>query len=187
MSLFRLILATLRFHWRTNLAVACGVAVSAAVLTGALLVGDSMRGSLRHLTLDRLGRIDEALVSEHFFRAILADQLTGKPGAAGGSPTAAPAILLTVSVENPDPQSPRRANRVQLAGCDGRFWQLGSGRTRSYSTNRWPSGSAFGPATRCCCVCRGSARFRPTAPWAENVRPSTPSGLRSAKSFRPKG
>jgi len=25
-----------------------------AVLTGALLVGDSMRGSLRHLTLDRL-------------------------------------------------------------------------------------------------------------------------------------
>ena len=60
MSAIRLILSSLWFHWRTNLAVACGVAVGTAVLTGALLVGDSMRGSLRHLTLDRLGRIDEA-------------------------------------------------------------------------------------------------------------------------------
>ena len=81
MSAIRLIFATLGFHWRTNLAVACGVATGAAVLTGALLVGDSMRGSLRHLTLDRLGRIDEALVSEHFFRAVLADQLVTKPSA----------------------------------------------------------------------------------------------------------
>ena len=61
MSAVRLILRSLLFHWRTNLAVACGVAVGTAVLSGALLVGDSMRGSLRHLTLDRLGRIDEAL------------------------------------------------------------------------------------------------------------------------------
>ena len=130
MSLLRLILATLWFHWRTNLAVACGVAVGAAVLTGALLVGDSMRGSLRHLTLDRLGRIDEALVSEHFFRAALADELAGKRDTAGRSPTAAPVILLTVSVENPHPQSPRRASRVALVGCDGRFWGLGSGGPR---------------------------------------------------------
>jgi putative ABC transport system permease protein len=61
MTFFRLIFRSLRYHWRTNLAVACGVAVGTAVLTGALLVGDSMRGSLRHLTLDRLGRINQAL------------------------------------------------------------------------------------------------------------------------------
>jgi len=126
MSVTRLIFATLWFHWRTNLAVACGVATGAAVLTGALLVGDSMRGSLRHLTLDRLGRIDEALLSDHFFRAVLADQVAARSGSSGG----APAILLTVSLENPDPQSPARANRVQLVGCDGRFWRLGSGGPR---------------------------------------------------------
>lgn len=43
---------------------------------------------------------------------------------------AAPAILLTVSAENPDPQSPRQASGVQLVGADGRFWQLGSGAPR---------------------------------------------------------
>jgi ABC-type lipoprotein release transport system permease subunit len=130
MSLLRLTLATLWFHWRTNLAVACGVAAGAAVLTGALLVGDSMWGSLRHLTLDRLGRIDEALVSDHFFRAVLADQLAAKPGSANGTASAAPAILLRVSLENADSQSPARAGRVELVGCDGRFWRLGFGGPR---------------------------------------------------------
>ncbi len=40
------------------------------------------------------------------------------------------AILLRVSLENADPQSPARANRVELVGCDGRFWRLGSGGPR---------------------------------------------------------
>ena len=106
------------------------MAAGAAVLTGALLVGDSMRGSLRHLTLDRLGRIDEALVSDHFFRAVLADQLAAKPGSANGTASAAPAILLRVSLENADSQSPARAGRVELVGCDGRFWRLGFGGPR---------------------------------------------------------
>jgi len=38
-----------------------------AVLTGALLIGDSVRGSLRHLVLDRLGKIDQLLVVDRSF------------------------------------------------------------------------------------------------------------------------
>jgi len=49
------------------------------VLTGALVVGDSMRSSLRRLTLERLGRIDELLVADRFFRAELADELADDP------------------------------------------------------------------------------------------------------------
>ncbi len=120
MSSFRLILRSLCYYWRTNLAVACGVAAGTAVLSGALLVGDSMRGSLRRLVLDRLGRIDAAMVTGRFFRAELAEELA-----------AVPAILLRVSLENADPQSPRRANRVELMGCDARFWQLGDGRPQN--------------------------------------------------------
>jgi len=115
MSILRLILASFFHHRRMNFAVACGVAVGTAVLTGALLVGDSMRGSLRYLALDRLGRIDEAVQSDHFFRAQLADEFS------------APAIILSASMENPLRQAPLRANRVQLIGCDKRFWQLGAG------------------------------------------------------------
>ena len=41
-----LALRNLRYYWRGNLAVLLGVAVGAAVLAGALFVGDSLRGSL---------------------------------------------------------------------------------------------------------------------------------------------
>ena len=122
MSPLRLTLASLLYHWRTNFAVACGVAVCTAVLTGALLVGDSMRGSLRHLTLDRLGRIDEALVTSHFFRAALAEE-AGQRGRAGHSAASEPGNRRFAD---------RRDVRIgcELIGCDERFWQLGDGRPR---------------------------------------------------------
>ena len=47
MTFGRLLWRNLWFHWRGNLAVLLGVIVGAAVLTGALLVGDSLRGSRR--------------------------------------------------------------------------------------------------------------------------------------------
>jgi ABC-type antimicrobial peptide transport system permease subunit len=75
MTLFRLLLRSLTFHWRGNSAVLLGVAVGTAVLTGALLVGDSLRGSLRERTLERLEWIDQALVAPRFFRAKLAEEL----------------------------------------------------------------------------------------------------------------
>ena len=52
----RLVLRGLTYYWRTNVAVVLGVATAVAVLAGALLVGDSVRGSLRDLVLQRLGR-----------------------------------------------------------------------------------------------------------------------------------
>ena len=126
MSTFRLLLASLAYHWRMHAAVGLGVAAGTAVLTGALLVGDSMRGSLRHLTLDRLGRIDQALLADRFFRGQLATEMAARPGFPEQS-AAVPAILLQVSMESAAGEPAARANRVQLVGCDARFWQLGAG------------------------------------------------------------
>jgi len=126
-SLLRLILASLAYHWRMNLAVALGAAAGTAVLSGALLVGDSMRGSLRELTLDRLGRIDQVLLTGRFFRSRLAEELSDEPQFKQHFSAAVPGILLRASLQNADPQAPRRANRVNLLGCDERFWRLGSG------------------------------------------------------------
>jgi ABC-type lipoprotein release transport system permease subunit len=126
MSFFRLILSALLYHGRTQAAVGLGVAAGTAVLTGALLVGDSMRESLRRLTLDRLGRIDEALVADHFFRARLADELASARKLDPQSDVA-PVILLTVPLGTDDPDHPARVNHVNLIGCDARFWRLGHG------------------------------------------------------------
>ena len=68
MTLRTLVVRSVRFHWRTNLAVLLGVATATAVLAGALVVGDSVRGSLRDLALQRLGRADIAVSTAGFFR-----------------------------------------------------------------------------------------------------------------------
>ena len=101
MSLVRLILASLAYHRRTNLAVALAVMAATAVLTGALAVGDSMRGSLRHLLLDQLGAIDEVLVTDRFFRPELAKELTAAPRFEQFFDQAVPAVFVQGTVEHP--------------------------------------------------------------------------------------
>ncbi len=127
MTLLRLIAASLTYHARMHAAVACGVAVATAVLTGALVVGDSMRASLRRLTLQRLGRIDDALVTDRFFRVALADEWASAPALRKRTAQTVPAIVLRASLQSTGPDAPRRANHVNLVGCDGRFWELGHG------------------------------------------------------------
>jgi len=72
MSIKILILRSATYHWRTNIAVALGVAAAVSVLGGALLVGDSVRGSLRDLVLSRLGRTGQVVSSMGYFRDALA-------------------------------------------------------------------------------------------------------------------
>src|SRR6185295_14218490 len=78
MSVWQVISKSLSHHWRIHCAVALGVAAATAVLTGALIIGDSVRGSLRHLVLDRLGKIDDLLVLDRFVRQELAEELARK-------------------------------------------------------------------------------------------------------------
>ena len=113
MTTRQLLLRSLQYHQGIHLAVALGVAVGAATLAGALIVGDSVRESLRNLTLDRLGRIDHALVADRYFREALAEELPGET---------APAILIRGSAEAPDTGA--RASKVNLHGADERFWAL---------------------------------------------------------------
>jgi putative ABC transport system permease protein len=106
------------YYWRTNAAVVLGVATAVAVLAGALLVGDSVRGSLRDLVLQRIGRTDRAVVSTGFFREALGDVIAAE-GSVGG---ASPLIAIEGVVSNQ--ASGRRASRVQVYGVDDRFWRF---------------------------------------------------------------
>src|SRR3954447_17207303 len=99
MNAWRFILSSLRHYRRIHIAVALGVAVATAVLTGALLVGDSMRGSLRDLTLQRLGRIDTVLVAGHPFRASLAAELAEDAEFKKSFTAAEPALLLNGTLQ----------------------------------------------------------------------------------------
>jgi ABC-type antimicrobial peptide transport system permease subunit len=134
--MWRFILRSLVYHWRIHLAVALGVAAATAVLTGALLVGDSVRGSLRRLTLDRLGRIDEVLVTDRFFAAQQAARLEASTGFRQHFSAAVPAILFPRgTLEKQGATQSGRAAQVLIVGCGEAFWELGNA---SYRPARTP-------------------------------------------------
>ena len=122
MHLRHLIVRGLSYYWRTHAAVVLGVATAVAVLAGALLVGDSVRGSLRDLVLQRLGRADLVVLSSGFFREALAADVESDPAFSRSIDRIVPIVVLQGVVS--DQASGRRASRVQVYGVDDRFWRF---------------------------------------------------------------
>src|SRR5579862_8680523 len=110
--MFSLVKRSLAYYWRTNLAVILGVATAVAVLSGALLVGDSVRDSLRDLVLARLGKTEAVVSSAQFFREQLSQDVPGS----------APLIVLQGMVTHE--KDGRRAANVAVYGIDDRFWRF---------------------------------------------------------------
>jgi putative ABC transport system permease protein len=105
-----------QYHWRTNLAVVLGVAAAVSVLAGALVVGDSVRGSLRDLALGRLGRTDYVVSALGFFREAAADDVRSALKASRAAPMIVADGFVTLE------SSGRRASNVLVYGVDQRFW-----------------------------------------------------------------
>jgi putative ABC transport system permease protein len=115
-GMVRLILRNLGYYWRTNCAVIAGVATAVAVLSGALLVGQSVRASLRDLVFQRLGGTGYVVSSDRFFRADLAGDFAPVAGANGACP-----IISVPGVVINDATGTRVLN-VNVFGVDERFW-----------------------------------------------------------------
>lgn len=118
MTLWSLVRRSLRFHWRTHAGVVAGVMVATAALTGALLVGDSVRASLRQMALARLGRIEFAMDAGD---RLVRTEAVARLQKALARPVA-PALILPGMASSQDQRG--RANRIQVLGADNRFWQL---------------------------------------------------------------
>src|SRR6478672_3717205 len=117
-----LIKQSLFYYWRTNLAVVLGVATAVSVLAGALLVGDSVRTSLRDLVVQRLGRTSFVISSSGFFREQLSDDIQADPQfAQHGLSTLCPLISLEGTVTHE--RSKRVASKINVYGVDERFWK----------------------------------------------------------------
>jgi len=94
-SLGGLGLALARQWWPqvAALAAACGVVTTAVV--GAIGVGDRIQQGLLDLAVDRLGRIEAAVIADGFFRGGLADDMT-RADSDGSEPAArlVPAVVM---------------------------------------------------------------------------------------------
>jgi len=113
---------SLTYYWRTNVAVVLGVATAVSVLAGALLVGDSVRGSLRDLLLGRLGRTDHVIASTSLFREQLAQDLAAQPEFKAAFSGVTPVVIVqgTVTAQNEG----RRMSQARVYGVDDRFWRF---------------------------------------------------------------
>jgi ABC-type antimicrobial peptide transport system permease subunit len=116
MQTTQLIKRSLAYYWQTNLVVVVGVAIAVSVLAGALLIGESVRGSLRDLSARRLGKTDDLIAAPNFFR----EQLAADLGIGIGETCPMIAIDGVVVHE----QSKRRAGAVKVYGVDERFWKF---------------------------------------------------------------
>jgi ABC-type lipoprotein release transport system permease subunit len=89
-------LAGLRRDWRSHLALAAATAVAAATLTGALVIGDSVRASLRRSALEGLGSITHLVRLEGSFPRDLATRLAPALESAQVAPLAAARAAVRV-------------------------------------------------------------------------------------------
>jgi ABC-type antimicrobial peptide transport system permease subunit len=105
----RLLLRNLLYFRGVNIAVLIGMAVATAVLSGALMVGDSVRASLVELALRRLGAVDDALISTRFFDESLGPRVAGRAKDFDVSPT-----IITQGAAADETSNTRTAD-VQIA------------------------------------------------------------------------
>ncbi len=123
MQTSHLLKRSLTYYWQTNLVVVLGVAIAVSVLAGALLIGESVRGSLLDLSARRLGKTDDLISSAGFFREQLAADLEQRGQfVANGIGVTCPLIALEAVVINETTK--RRAGAVKVYGVDERFWRF---------------------------------------------------------------
>lgn len=119
---------SLLFYRSTMFLLALGVAAATAVILGALLVGDSVRGSLSGLIVDRLGRIEQVMVAPWFITQAVADRLGKSKDFPSGWEAPVPAILFPKSsAEYTKEKKTHRAGSILVAAIDESFWKMQDG------------------------------------------------------------
>ncbi len=118
MNIFKLIIRSLIFYKKQQLAVLAGTILSTAVLTGALIIGDSVNGSLKQMVDLRLGKAKYALVTgDRFVRSKLAIELANDLKIDASPLLAVEGI--TINTENNI-----RLNKTKVYGIENSFWQF---------------------------------------------------------------
>ncbi len=81
MSLTKYIVRSIRHYLKLNFTIVLGIALSTAILVGALIIGDSVRYSLQQITVQRLGKTSQVITAgERLFGRQLATELAEKNG-----------------------------------------------------------------------------------------------------------
>ena len=118
MNQARFIRKSLRYFSKQHFTVFLAALISSTVLTGALIVGDSVKYSLNHLVNIRLGNIEYAMLTgDRFIRSQLAVEISDDLNI----PTASMLFLQGIAINT---ENKKRINKAQIIGIDNSFWML---------------------------------------------------------------
>lgn len=120
MNIFKLILSNLRFYRKENFLLAIGLVLSTAILTSALIIGDSVKYSLNAIVEKRLGNTQQVVfMQERFIPSKFATTLSEEL-----KTDVAPVLLLRGMASSDNTET--RIPNVQMCGIDSRFWEMGN-------------------------------------------------------------
>ena len=118
MSFWNLVKRGIAHYWRWHIGLLIGVAITSVIVSGSLVVGDSVRATLKRQNDVRLGKVDVALVGgERFFTDALVEQVSADGAVRAG----VMALRGTVSTAG----GGTRINHVNVLGVAPDFWSLG--------------------------------------------------------------
>ncbi len=123
--MIHLITSSLRHYWRAHLGTLAGAMLASAVLTGALLVGDSVDFSLRTFAMARVGDVYNAIDTRG---QLIADDLAPRLADVLDTEVAPTLFIPGMAIYQDDTTGDRaQVNRVDVYGVDSNFWAFGSG------------------------------------------------------------
>ncbi len=120
----RVIWRTCVYYWPSHLLSTLAVAVCTAVVAGALMVGDSVRGTLRTVADQRLGKVQHAwFAGDRLFREALAGAVQS-----GLSATGRVSTVLSLSGVAASQDGSKRTGGVRMMGVQPSFaWMSPTG------------------------------------------------------------
>jgi len=119
MNLFKLLLRNLRYYRKEHVMLLAGMILSTAILTSALIIGDSVKFSLNDIVVKRLGTTQQIIqTNERFFPASFSKKLGNEIHA-----RTAPVLLLRGMATSESGES--RVPNIQVCGVDSNFWEIG--------------------------------------------------------------
>ena len=116
--MIKLVIRSLLYYRRQHRATILAIAMCTAILTGALIIGDSVRGSLRNMVTERLGKTTYALELNHrHIHLRMVDKLQSRLGT-----TVIPLLNTGGILRNPEKKEATR--NVNIYGIDSRFGKI---------------------------------------------------------------
>jgi putative ABC transport system permease protein len=118
MNAWKFLSRSLAYYARSHFGTLMGACIASAVLTGALMVGDSVRGSLYQMAMVRLGKVDTAIVgNDRLFQEDLAQRMQDPTFAKVSPALQLPAVSALQGGDY-------RSNHSWLFGVKNTFWDM---------------------------------------------------------------